>query len=166
MVNGPAAKRRVHRVSRVFGGVGGGEIQVTELGPDLVPERAWRWENVPMGVSHSLQSEGDSVRIVSAYGTNRQQLVQSLWRPFKAMDGAWNPVSRSYLFRCTGPAGMAVGVYSGASPAAMEFLSGGQLSSPGWPSDQEGKWETQFPAGNATSRFFRAQAAWLRQVNP
>lgn len=63
-----------------FGGVGGGEIQVTELGPDLVPERAWRWENVPMGVSHSLQSEGDSVRIVSAYG---QQLVQALWRPFK-----------------------------------------------------------------------------------
>ena len=149
------------------GGVGGGEIQVTELNPNLLPERAWRWENVPMGASLSPQPEGDAVRILSDYGGQTFPGVgQALWRPFTVQDGSWNPLTRTYTLRCAGPAGMSVEIRYGPSLSAFPSFSGGRLNPPGWPPGTEGNLEMAFPTDATPARFFKVHASWLRQVPP
>jgi hypothetical protein len=151
----------------LLGGVGGGEIQVTELNPNLLPERAWRWENVPMGASLSLQPEGDAVRILSDYGGQTFPGVgQALWRPFTVQDGSWNPLTRAYTLRCAGPAGMSVGIRYGPSLSAFPSFAGGRLNPPGWSPGTEGNLEKEFPADATPARFFKVHASWLRQVPP
>lgn len=148
----------------VIGGVGGGEMRVTEWDRMMRPVKAWQWLNIRLWGDLSLQSESDSVRLMG------DGPAQALWRPFRTGRVFWNVATRNFSLEATGPAGMSVWVRHGPSPAALTEYATAAFEPPGGsflhPDIGPGTLRYQHPDISPASWFFRLQAHWLYQVVP